>query len=126
MNYRSPLARARGLGSAKQGASEWWRQRITALLLIPLTVWFAPAIAVLPGASYEVVRQWIASPLNGVLLLAFIVVAAHHSILGLKTVIEDYVHGGGVKLASLLFMKLGFLLLALAALYATLGILFVR
>jgi succinate dehydrogenase / fumarate reductase membrane anchor subunit len=66
---RTPLARARGLGSAKDGVHHWWVQRLTAVALIPLVVWFAISLVMLSGADYAVVRAWIGSPLVMVLLI---------------------------------------------------------
>lgn len=124
MNYRSPLARARGLGSAGEGSHHWWHQRVTAIALFPLTFWFAICLAHLPGASYADVLQWMASPWNTILLLAFIGVAFYHAILGLQVVIEDYVHHDWLKILGLLFIRLILSFLALAALFATLRIAF--
>ncbi|CAL1239646.1 succinate dehydrogenase, hydrophobic membrane anchor protein [Candidatus Methylocalor cossyra] len=124
MNYQSPLARARGLGAAGVGSHEWWRQRVTAIALVPLSFWFALSVARLPGLDYAEVRAWIAMPWNSILLLSFIIIVAYHTLLGLQVVIEDYVHTDWVKMLALLSMKLVFAFLALAALYATLRIIF--
>lgn len=124
MNYQSPLARARGLGAAGEGSKDWWRQRVTAIALVPLTFWFAAAIARLPGLDYASVRHWIAAPWNSLLLLSFVIAAAYHAMLGLQVVIEDYVHHEWAKLAGLVGMKLLFSFLGLAACYATLRIVF--
>jgi succinate dehydrogenase / fumarate reductase membrane anchor subunit len=124
MNYRTPLGRARGLGSAGQGSHEWWRQRVTSVALIPLTFWFAASVALLPGLDYEQALQWIAAPWNGILLLAFIILTAYHSLLGVQVVVEDYVHTDWIKLLSLLVLRLVFYFLTIAAVYATLRLLF--
>jgi succinate dehydrogenase / fumarate reductase membrane anchor subunit len=124
MNYRTPLGRARGLGSAGQGSHEWWRQRVTAVALIPLTLWFAVSAAMLPGLDYGAVVAWIKAPWNSLLLLSFIIAVAYHTVLGLTAIIEDYVHTDWVKLASLLAMKLAFYFFGLAAVYATFRIIF--
>lgn len=124
MHYRTPLAKARGLGSAGEGSHEWWRQRATAVALIPLTLWFAVAVARLPGAEYRDLLQWIAAPWNSLLLLSIILLITYHSILGLQVVIEDYVHVEWIKILALLGMKLVFSFLGLAAVYATLRIIF--
>lgn len=124
MNYRTPLAKARGLGSAGEGSHEWWRQRATAVALIPLTFWLAVAVARLPGMAYRDMLQWIAAPWNSLLLLSAIIAIAYHAILGLQVVVEDYVHLDWVKMLTLLGMKLVFSFLGLAAVYATLRIIF--
>ena len=90
---RTPLARARGLGSAKEGVHHWWIQRLTAIALIPLVVWFAISLVMLSGADYAVVRAWIGSPLVMVLLILTIGVGLHHGQLGMQVVWEDYTDG---------------------------------
>ncbi len=90
---RSPLARARGLGSAKDGLSHWWVQRLTAIALIPLVVWFAISVVMLTGSDFNTVRQWIGSPVVMVLLILTIGVGLHHGQLGLQVVYEDYTNG---------------------------------
>jgi succinate dehydrogenase / fumarate reductase membrane anchor subunit len=124
MIHRSPLGKARGLGAAGMGPHEWWRQRVTAVALVPLVFWFAVAVARLPGLEYAEVVAWIADPWNSVLLMSLIIVTLYHTVLGLQVVIEDYVHLGWLKTLSLLLMKLVFAFLALAAFHATLRIMF--
>ena len=85
----TPLSRARGLGSAKQGVHHWWAQRITAVALIPLVVWFAISLIMMSGADYFVVRAWIGSPVVMVLLTLTIVIGLHHGQLGMQEVVED-------------------------------------
>jgi succinate dehydrogenase / fumarate reductase membrane anchor subunit len=125
MSYQTPLGRARGLGAAGQGTHEWWRQRVTAVAMVPLVFWFALAVGELPNLDYAEVKQWIAAPWNSLLLLSFIILTAYHTVLGLQVVIEDYVHIEWMKITGLLAMKLVFSFLGLAALYATLRIIFV-
>ena len=75
MSLQTPLARVRGLGSAKEGTHHWWGQRVTAIALVPLTVWFAISAAALVGSDYGAVAAWAAAPVNTVLLLLLILVA---------------------------------------------------
>jgi len=117
---RSPLGRARGLGSARAGASHWWGQRLPSLALGPLTLWFICAAVRLTGASREDVAVWMSQPLVLVLMLALIVATFHHLQLGLQVVIEDYVHDGTQKLVALLVMKAACVLLALACIVSVL------
>ena len=91
---RDPLATARGLGSAKDGVHHWWMQRITAVALVPLVVWFAVSLVMLSGADYNAVREWIARPLVMVMLILTITVGLHHGQLGMQVVYEDYTSGG--------------------------------
>jgi len=125
-NLRSPLGRVRGLGSAKDGTGHWWAQRLTALALIPLTVWFVGTVVSLIGADYAAVAAWIASPVVAGLLVLLIIATFYHAVLGLQVVIEDYVHHEGAKIALLLFVKALAIVLALSAVLSVLTLLFTR
>ena len=102
---RSELARVRGLGSAKRGVDHWWVQRLTALALIPLSLWFVYAVLVLKDRPQPEVAHWIAMPANTVLLIALVIASFHHMQLGLQAVIEDYVHGDGARFVSVVLVK---------------------
>ena len=121
-DLRTPLARARGLGSARDGVKHWWAQRLTAIALIPLVVWFAISLVMLSGADYDIARAWIGSPLVMVLLILTIVIGLHHGQLGLQVVIEDYVHGDGWKLALIVAVRFVAVIFGLAAVVAILRI----
>ncbi|MDP3163373.1 MAG: succinate dehydrogenase, hydrophobic membrane anchor protein [Reyranella sp.] len=121
-DLRTPLARARGLGSARYGVHHWWAQRLTAIALIPLVVWFAISLVMLSGADYDIARAWIGSPLVMVLLILTIVIGLHHGQLGLQVVIEDYVHGDGWKLALIVAVRFVAVIFGLAATVAILRI----
>jgi succinate dehydrogenase membrane anchor subunit len=119
---RTPLSRARGLGSAKQGVHHWWAQRITAVALIPLVAWFAISLIMMSGADYAVVRAWIGSPVVMVLLTLTIVIGLHHGQLGMQEVVEDYVHSEGMKLALIVLLRFIAVFFGLAAILAILRI----
>ena len=121
-DLRTPLARARGLGSAHSGVHHWWAQRLTAIALIPLVVWFAISLVMMSGADYGAVRAWIGSPFVMVLLILTIAIGLHHGQLGLQVVIEDYVHGDGSKLALIVAVRFIAVLFGLAAIVAILRI----
>ena len=121
-DLRTPLARARGLGSAREGVHHWWAQRVTAIALIPLVVWFAISLVMMSGADYGAVRAWIGSPVVMVLLILTIAIGLHHGQLGLQVVIEDYVHGDGSKLALIVAVRFIAVLFGLAAIVAVLRI----
>lgn len=121
-DLRSPLSRARGLGSAKSGVHHFWMQRLTAVALIPLVVWFAISLVMLSGADYAMARAWLGSPFVMVLLILTICVGLYHGQLGMQVVIEDYVHNEGVKLALLVAIKLIAVFFGLAAIVASLRI----
>ncbi len=118
MDLRTPLSRARGLGSAKDGLHHWWAQRLTAVALIPLVAWFAVSLVMLSGADYATVRAWIGSPFVMVLLLLTIVIGLHHAQLGMQVVIEDYVHNDGAKLALIVLVRFLAVVFGLAAVVA--------
>ena len=121
---RSPLGRVRGLGSAREGVGHWWAQRMTALALVPLALWFVAALVGLTGADHAAARAWIASPVPAALLVLLVVVSFYHGALGLQVVIEDYVHHEGAKLAALIAVGGVSLLLGLAGVLAVLTVLF--
>ena len=124
MNMRTQLGEVRGLGSAKTGTSHFWMQRLTALALIPLTLWFVASLASMGSADYADAVAWVKSPLTSILLLALIAATFHHMQLGLQVIIEDYVHAEGLKIDSLIVMKCGSVLLGLAAAFAVLKVAF--
>ncbi len=119
---RSPLGRARGLGSAKAGSHHWWAQRVTAIALLPLTLWFIFSVVHLSGASHQMVIDWLSAPLTLGLMLALIVTTFHHLQLGVQVVIEDYVHSEPVKMGAVLLMKAVCVLLALVCIVSVLKI----
>jgi succinate dehydrogenase / fumarate reductase, membrane anchor subunit len=125
VNLRDPLAQARGLGSAKEGVHHWWSQRLTAIALVPLTIWFVVSLLHLLHADYATARAYVADPLHAVFLLAFIWALFWHAQLGLQVVIEDYVHTRWLELTLQLMVKslsvLGALACALAIVRIALG-----
>ena len=122
-SLRTPLAKARGLGSAKDGTHHFWLQRLTAVALIPLTVWFALSIASLATAGQAEVLAWMKSPLSAILMLSFIMAGFWHMKLGLQVVIEDYVHTESTKITCLILNNLIAIFLALAAFLSVLKML---
>lgn len=116
---RSPLANVRGLGSAKRGVEHWWLQRLLSIALVPLCIWFMIVfVSTLLNASRTDVADWFASPINALLMLAFLLVLIAHSKHGLKEVIEDYVHRESMKICLLLTNVFVSLALAAAALFS--------
>lgn len=121
---RSTLGRVRGLGTARSGVLEWWGQRVTAAALVPLAVWFVISLLVHLGEDAPSVAHWAARPWNAVLLLALLIALFRHLGLGLKVVIEDYVHAEAAKIAMLLAMKAVLTLFWLAAAVSVLKLAF--
>jgi succinate dehydrogenase / fumarate reductase, membrane anchor subunit len=124
MSLVTPLNRVLGLGTAKGAAEHWWFQRLTAVGLLPLGLWFALSIAALPDFAYRTVIAWIERPLTSILLLLFVVAAGYHSYLGIQVVIEDYVSGKAAKVATLMLSALAHTALTVAAVFAVLRIAF--
>ena len=120
MSLRSPLGRVLGLGTAKDGTSHWWGQRVSGVALAVLGLWFAWAVATMSGFSYAESVAFISQPVNALLLLLLSVAMAYHSYLGVQVVIEDYVHGHGLRIASLLLSRYAHIGLAVAAIFAIL------
>ena len=120
MSLVNPVAKARGHGSAKSGVHHWWAQRITSIALAPLTLWVIYTLATQGGAGHAEVTGWLSNPLNGALLIAWVVTMLHHAQLGLQVVIEDYVHVAWQEYTLLIGVKL---LAALGAIVATVSIL---
>ena len=113
MTLRTPLSQARGLGSAHAGAHHWWHQRITAMAMLPLMIWFVMSLAAHVGSDYFTLKLWMASPINATLMIALMVNIFYHASLGLQVVIEDYVQCPAMKAVSLILIKLLATLLAL-------------
>ena len=121
---RSPLGRARGLGSARSGSHHWWVQRLTAVALIPLTIWFIFSAIKLTGATRAGVDAWLSSPFTAAMMLGLVIATFHHLQLGLQVVIEDYVHDEKVKVPAVLVMKGVCWLLAAACVVSVLKLAF--
>lgn len=105
MSMINPLAKVRGLGSAKEGTHHWLAQRMTAVALVPLTLWFVISLIGLIGADLAAVQAWLGSPFNAVMMILTLVAGFHHAQLGLQVVIEDYIHGHGAKIAAMWLVK---------------------
>jgi succinate dehydrogenase / fumarate reductase, membrane anchor subunit len=123
MSLRSPLGKVLGTGSAKEGVHHWWLQRLTSIALVPLTVWFVVSLLSLPSFEHVMVITWIAQSWTALLLVLFILVATWHSQLGLRVVVEDYVHGGSktLTLVSITFIHA---VVAAAGIFAVLKVAF--
>jgi succinate dehydrogenase / fumarate reductase, membrane anchor subunit len=124
MSLRTPLKQAKGLGSAKDGVHHWLIQRLTALALIPLTIWFLVSLIGLVGADYHAIQQWLSMPLVTVLMVLFLSVLFYHSELGVQVVIEDYVPAKGARLAALILSRFIHIFLAVSGIIAVLSVAF--
>jgi succinate dehydrogenase / fumarate reductase membrane anchor subunit len=124
MSLRSPLGRVLGTGSAKEGTGHWWAQRVTAVALIPLTLWFFFSLLLLPALDYETVRVWLAQPVSCLLAVLSIAVLTYHSYLGTTVIVEDYVHRGSAKVVLLMLLRFFYVLLGGASILAILQVAF--
>ena len=124
LRMRSPLGRAIGLGSAKEGVEHWWRQRLTAIALVPLVLWFVIFVLRLLGADYATARHEMARPFPAVMLLLLVVAGFWHGTLGMQIVIEDYVHAEWARFSLVVLLRLLAFAFAVAGVFAVLRIAF--
>jgi succinate dehydrogenase / fumarate reductase membrane anchor subunit len=122
MSFRSPLAHARGLGSAKEGVAHWWMQRLTALALIPLVAWVIYAVLQLTGSDYLAIKNWIANPYNSVALICLMLALSYHSSLGVQVVTEDYVRRQWLRRLIIVIVYFLKILIAVTSIFAILKI----
>lgn len=120
---RSLLAHVIGLGSVKEGVGLWWAERVSAIALVPLTLWFIASIIAHAGSDYATFLAWLRTPLAVVLMILLLIALFHHTALGLQVVIEDYIHTEA-KFAAVIAVRLVCLTLAAAGILATLRIAF--
>lgn len=104
MSIQTPLGRVRGYGSAKSGTQHFWYQRMTAVALVPLTLWFVWAVVRYTGAPHAEVMMFLSHPVSGIAMAMFVVVGLVHMLLGAKVVIEDYIHRESTKIALLVLL----------------------
>jgi succinate dehydrogenase / fumarate reductase membrane anchor subunit len=124
MSLRSPLGRVLGLGSAKDGTGHWWSQRVSAVALIPLTLWFLSSLLTLPALDYVTVRTWLSFPLTSFLAVLLVAVLTYHSYLGTIVVVEDYVPAAGTRIFLLLLLRFSYVLCGGAGIFAVLRVAF--
>ena len=124
MSLRSPLGRVLGLGAAKEGVHHWWVQRMSAVALVFLTLWFTVALLGLGQLQYEEVQAWIERPVNSALLVLLVIALMYHSQLGVQVVLEDYVTHEATKLVSLIANQFVHLALGAIAIFAVLRVAF--
>jgi succinate dehydrogenase / fumarate reductase membrane anchor subunit len=124
MSLRSPLGKALGTGSAKEGVHHWWRQRLTSIALVPLSIWFVVSLLSLPSLDHATVVAWMGQSWTALLFVLFVLVATWHSQLGVRVVVEDYVHGAGAKTLTLVVITFAHALVAAAGVFAILKVAF--
>ena len=119
-SLQTDLGRVRGMGSAKEGVHHWWMQRLTAIALIPLILWFVASVAGLAGAGHAETAAWLSQPLVAIAVILLVVATLYHAALGIQVVVEDYIHHEGWKLCWLISVKLVFVVLGVAAVFSVL------
>jgi len=122
VTLKTPLGRVLGLGSAKDGTAHWWSQRLSAVALAPLTLWFAVTLLGLPDFSHATVTSLMAGPLDSALLIIFLGALVYHSHLGVQVVVEDYVRAPSVKIPTLVLLALAHLVLGVTGVVAILRV----
>ena len=124
MSLRSPLGRVLGTGAAHDGVRHWWLQRLTSIALVPLTVWFVVSLLALPSLGYGTLIAWMSQSSTALLLILLVLTAAWHSQLGVRVVVEDYVHSAGARTLMLVLVGFAHVLLAAAGVFAVLKVAF--
>jgi succinate dehydrogenase / fumarate reductase membrane anchor subunit len=119
---RSIRARVHAQASTRHGSGEWLAERLTSVALVPLSLWFVLAAVGLSGADYAAVRAWLGTPFNTTAMILFVVVLFWHTQLGVRVIIEDYVHHEGIKLASLMLVNFAAAALGLLSVVAVLKV----
>jgi succinate dehydrogenase / fumarate reductase membrane anchor subunit len=114
----TPLAKARGLGAAHRGTETFLRQRMTAVANVPLVIFLSLSVITHIGADYEIIRAYLARPVVAIAMLALVISASIHMRIGMKEIIEDYVHGEGARVAAILLATFFAVGVALACTFA--------
>ena len=122
MKLRTPLARVRGLGSAKEGLHHWWALKLTAIALIPLTLWFIYSLVSMTTLDYLAAIGWLQSPMTSTLLILFVFTVFYHAQLGMQVIIEDYVGNEALKITSIILLKFVMLFAGLTGIVAILKV----
>ena len=118
----TPLARARGLGSAKSGLQHWWHQRVSAVAMVGLVSWMVVLLFSLVEADYQTALNMLAHPVNATVVVLFVAVGLWHASLGLQVVLEDYVANEGVRLIAILAVKMAASVIAILAILSVLKV----
>ena len=124
MSLRSPLGKVLGVGSAKSGVQHWWVQRLTAVALVPLSIWFVASLLSLGSFDHATVVAWMSGSWTALLLILLVLTCAWHSQLGVRVVVEDYVHGAAARTVTLVSVLFVHTLIAAAGVFAVLKVAF--
>ncbi len=122
MSIRTPLARVRGLGTAKDGTHHWWMQRVTSIALVPLVLWFVISMLAYSHTDYATFQHWLSNPINAGLMVTFLFTMFYHAKLGMQVIYEDYVRPECAMYTALLVTQFALFLLGAIAIVAVLKI----
>jgi succinate dehydrogenase / fumarate reductase membrane anchor subunit len=117
-SLETPLHKVQGMGASHSGTGHFWRERVTAVALIPLSLWFLYVMLGLAGTSEVTALQFLAHPWNALLMAAFIVFSLYHAALGLQVVVDDYIHTAGAKIFLLLVIRFSVIAIGSTCLFA--------
>jgi succinate dehydrogenase / fumarate reductase, membrane anchor subunit len=123
MSLRSPLGTVLGMGSARDGTAHWWAQRVSAVALVPLTLWFVFSLLTLPDYDFDTVRTWLSVPISAFLTVLLVAVMTYHSYLGTIEIVEDYMTSG-MKVLMLMLLRFLYVLAGGAGIFAILRVVF--
>jgi len=118
MQYRTETKRVKGLGTAKHGFGHWWMQRLSAVLMIPLGVWFVVSLMTMESLSPDALMQWLHNPIPAILMALWTITVVYHASLGLQVIIEDYVHGKAMALTLLTLIKFAMFAMVVATFFS--------
>lgn len=122
MKFRTPIARAKGLGSAHSGVESWLSSRVFAAALVPLVIWLLIGLIRHAGSDFATASAWVGQPVNAVLMILLLGAMFHHAQLGMQVIYEDYIHTNWLKVSVVYLTKFAAYLLAAAASFAVLKV----
>ena len=117
-SLETPLHKVQGLGASHSGTGHFWRERLTSVALIPLSLWFAYAVLGLIGTNEVAIVSFLAHPWNAILMGLFVVISFYHLSLGLQQILDDYVHTPGTKLFLRLLVTVVWIIASLISVFA--------
>ena len=121
-SLETPLHKVQGLGASHSGTGHFWRQRVTAFALVPLGLWFAFAVLGLIDTNEVAILSFLSQPWNALLMAAFATILLYHMSLGLQVVVDDYVHGAGMKIFLLLLIRFFWIATTVTCIFALIRI----
>ncbi len=118
MQYRTETKRVKGLGTAKHGFGHWWMQRLSAVLMVPLGIWFVVSLMTMESLAPDALMQWLHNPISALLMALWTITVVYHASLGLQVIIEDYVHGKAMALTLLTLVKFAMFAMVVATFFS--------